>query len=326
MLVLIAISLHAEEFSLRLPASGLTAEYTCDGQGSTPALEWSGAPDGTKEFAVLMSTLPPDGVTKWNWVLYNIPGKVSRLAKDSFMVGTLGAGSDGPENQYNPPCSKGPGPKQYTFTVYALSGPPAISADARRVNGQVLLDAMKDRILATAAVTATYSRSRQAAGNSDACRLVTDSIRTSRQGTATATCDDTYAYISSNGLPTHPMMNGITSTNLQIPVAQNFHGANAWKIPLHPELAAKPTSVVDGPIGVAVNGVPIFNPCTQGGCITGGDTKVLGQLDTCNGHAGRADDYHYHAAPNCMMAAQPPRFWDTHPSRLGAGWFRDFWL
>jgi hypothetical protein len=31
---------------------------------------------------------------------------------------------------------------------------------------------------------------------------------------------------------------------------------------------------VDGPIGVAINGVPIFNPCKQGGC-QNGDTKVL---------------------------------------------------
>ena len=114
-------------------------------------------------------------------------------------------------------------------------------------------------------------------------------------------------------------MNGIVSTNLQIPIPQGFLGANAWRIPLKPVIAATPTDVVDGPIGVAINGVPIFNPCTQGGCVTGGDTKELGQLDTCNGHAGRADDYHYHAAPNCMMAERPAAYWDTHP----LGWALD---
>jgi len=90
-----------------------------------------------------------------------------------------------------------------------------------------------------------------------------------------------YGKIASPGLPNHAMMNGITATNLQVPVAQDFTGDNAWKIPLNPAIAATPTSVVDGPIGIAVNGVPIFNPCKQGGC-QNGDTKVLGELDICN--------------------------------------------
>lgn len=135
---------------------------------------------------------------------------------------------------------------------------------------------------------------------------------------ATSTCDSSYAYVASNGLATHAMMNGITATNLQVPVAQNFFGANAWKIPLNPALASATTSAVDGPIGIAINGVPIFNPCKQGGC-QNGDTKVLGELDVCNGHAGRADDYHYHAAPTCLMAGQAPSYWNTHP----LGWALD---
>jgi YHYH protein len=114
------------------------------------------------------------------------------------------------------------------------------------------------------------------------------------------------------------MMDGIVATNLQVPVAQNFSGSNAWKIPLAPAIAATTTSAVDGPIGVAINGVPIFNPCKQGGC-QNGDTKLLGELDVCNGHAGRADDYHYHAAPTCLMAGQPASYWDTHP----LGWALD---
>jgi hypothetical protein len=114
------------------------------------------------------------------------------------------------------------------------------------------------------------------------------------------------------------MMNGITASNLQVPLAQNFQGANGWKIPLKPAIAEVTTSAVDGPIGVAVNGVLIFNPCKQGGC-QNGDTKVLGELDSCNGHAGRADDYHYHAAPICLMQGRAANYWDTHP----VGWALD---
>ena len=152
------------------------------------------------------------------------------------------------------------------------------------------------------------------------CAFITDSLGASTTGSATATCDGTYAYIASDGLATHPMMNGITESNLNVPLAANFSGTNAWKIPLAPAIAATPTPVLDGPIGVAINGVPIFNPCKQGGC-QNGDTKARGELDTCNGHAGRGDDYHYHAAPTCMMAAagKPANYWDTHP----IGWARD---
>ena len=55
----------------------LPSDYTCDGMGSTIPLAWTDAPSGTKEFALLMTTLPGDGATKWNWVLYGIPGTIT---------------------------------------------------------------------------------------------------------------------------------------------------------------------------------------------------------------------------------------------------------
>ncbi len=298
----------------------LPADYTCDGTGSTPPLSWSNPPTGTKEFALLMTTLPGDGSTKWNWVLYKIPATVTSLAKDSFLVGTLGVGSDGPGTVYNPPCSQGPGSKVYTFTLYALASTPVFSVPAEQVNGKAVTDAIAGITLGSASLNLSYART-SGTGSSAACLMVRNSTNASKSGTASVSCDSTYAYVGSIGITTGPMMNGITSTNLQIPTPQNFQGANGWKIPLNPAIAAAPTTVVDGPIGVAINGVPIFNPCTQGGnnCATTGDTKAIGQLDTCNGHAGRADDYHYHAAPTCMMADQARAYWDTHP----LGWALD---
>jgi uncharacterized protein (TIGR03437 family) len=296
----------------------MAADYTCDGTGSTIPLAWSGAPSGTKEFALLMTTLPGDGTTKWNWVLYHIPATVASLAKDSFLVGTTGVGSDGGGAVYDPPCSQGPGLKLYTYTLYALAGAPVFSVPAAQVTGQNVTDAIASLTLASASLTLGFSRTTNT-GSSTACGYIGNSLKASKSGTATVACDGTYGYISSLGTTTAQKMNGITSTNLQVPTAQNFQGAYGWKIPLNPAIAPSPTSVVDGPLGVAINGVPIFNPCTQGGCVTGGDTKVLGQLDSCNGHSGRADDYHYHAAPTCMMADQPASYWDTHP----LGWALD---
>lgn len=279
-------------------------------------MSWSQAPAGTQAFALLMTTLPGDGSVKYNWVLHGIPATRVSLARDSFGIGTLGVGSDGPAPAYQPPCSQGPGAKVYTWTLYALSAAAPVSGT---VTGQQLADAIAPLTLAKATFSATYSRTSSSPGNGAACQLVRASLGSgSSTGYAQAGCDADYAYVSSNGLALHKMMDGITATNLQVPTAQAFLGNNAWRIPLNPVPATTPVSAVDGPIGMAVNGVPIFNPCKQGGC-QNGDTKVLGELDVCNGHAGRADDYHYHAAPVCLMAGKSAAYWDTHP----LGWALD---
>jgi phosphatidylethanolamine-binding protein (PEBP) family uncharacterized protein len=116
----------------------LPQEYTCDGAGASPALSWSGAPAGTEEFALMMTTLPGDGTTKWSWIVYGIPSTSTGLVKNSSDVDALGARSYGAALAYEPPCAQGPGPKWYTFTIYALSASPSLPADSREVTGEVL--------------------------------------------------------------------------------------------------------------------------------------------------------------------------------------------
>jgi phosphatidylethanolamine-binding protein (PEBP) family uncharacterized protein len=297
----------------------LPAAYTCDGTGSTLPLAWSNPPSGTASYAVLLSTAPTTGTVKYDWVLYNIDSTVTSLAQDSFLVGTLGQGDDGPGAIYDPPCSQGPGAKVYTYTLYALSAAPAFSGTAP-VTGETLATTIASSTLGTASISVSYTRDPTTApGSGTNCSYIKTSLGSVQDGATSVGCDGTYAYIGSVGLPvgtvTDQTMNGITSTNLQVPTAQDFQGANGWKIPLAATLATSPTAVASGPIGVAINGVPIFNPCDQtGNCTaTSGNTLTEGQLDTCNGHAGRADDYHYHAAPTCLMAEQSTSYWNTHP-------------
>ena len=77
---------------------------------------------------------------------------------------------------------------------------------------------------------------------------------------------------------------------------------------LAPVLSGMPLTR-DAALGVAVNGVPIYD-YTGGGEMsqadlahhqTQHDTIITKQLDVCGGHAGRGDDYHYHAEPVCMI-------------------------
>jgi hypothetical protein len=124
------------------------------------------------------------------------------------------------------------------------------------------------------------------------------------------TSDDQYVYIQSTGLPNHKIMVGITGWNSQTAVPYSI----SMKIPVKAQIAATPTAhLVDGPIAIAVNGIPIFEPTKQGAPYTdAGDPLIQGELDSCGGHCGRGDDYHYHIAPKCIMdklAANQPVAW-----------------
>lgn len=149
-------------FTLSSPAvaeaGALPVEYTCDGASSTLPLTWSGAPAGTVSFAVIMHHVASPQDIHWYWVLYNIPAIVTRLEKNSVGIGTLGNNSVNGKTQYAPPCSKGPGLKNYTYTVYALSALPHLSALAAQVNRDVLLAAIQDITLASAELHVTYTR------------------------------------------------------------------------------------------------------------------------------------------------------------------------
>ena len=149
-------------FVLRSPevANGgtLPKDYTGDGTSSTLPLEWSNTPADTKSFALIMHHVPPDGGFKWYWVLYNIPADTHSLPKNVKGVGTLGNNSVNRRLEYAPPHSKGPGPKTYIYTVYALSAAPQITVPPSEVNREVLLAAMKNKILASAELSVVYSR------------------------------------------------------------------------------------------------------------------------------------------------------------------------
>jgi phosphatidylethanolamine-binding protein (PEBP) family uncharacterized protein len=108
-----------------------------------------------------MHHVAPDQ-TKWYWILYNIPATTTALPKNVRGVGTLGNNSINDRTEYAPPHSKGPGAKTYVYTVYALSAPVQLDVKPADVNRDVLLAAMKDKILASAELKVVYTRNVQA--------------------------------------------------------------------------------------------------------------------------------------------------------------------
>ncbi len=151
----------AEKFILRSPAfedgGTLPIEFTGDGASITPPLTWSGVPAGTKSLALIMHHIAPD-MTKWYWVLYNIPPETTSLPKNVAGIGVMGNNSVNHQTSYAPPHSKGPGTKTYILTLYALSAAPALTVPPAQVTREVLLAAMQDHLLGSAELKVTYTR------------------------------------------------------------------------------------------------------------------------------------------------------------------------
>jgi len=106
--------------------------FGCHAANESPALEWQGAPAGTKSFAVTMyDPFRPPVSGWWHWVVYDIPASASGLPRKAGDPGSpdLPAGAkqappdgEAPEPHYYGPCpDEGDPPHHYRITVYALS-------------------------------------------------------------------------------------------------------------------------------------------------------------------------------------------------------------
>ncbi|MCW2244846.1 Raf kinase inhibitor-like YbhB/YbcL family protein [Azospirillum fermentarium] len=138
------------------------AVFGCSGQGLSPHLAWSGAPEGTKSFVV--SVYDPDAPTGsgfWHWGVINIPASATSLPEGAGNGGVLPPGSvqtrnDAGANGFLGPCPP-PGPAhRYVFTVHALKTD-RLELDAQ-ASGALVGFMVHMNTLGKASLTATYGR------------------------------------------------------------------------------------------------------------------------------------------------------------------------
>lgn len=102
--------------------------FGCTGDNKSPHLKWSGAPAGTKSFAV--TCYDPDAPTGsgfWHWLVVNIPPDVTELKLGAgnpggtLPKGALQTRTDYGFAGYGGPCPpQGDHPHRYLFTVFAV--------------------------------------------------------------------------------------------------------------------------------------------------------------------------------------------------------------
>ena len=109
------------------------------------------------------------------------------------------------------------------------------------------------------------------------------------------TLTDKYMIVNSDGIPNHPHADFPTYYNPNRILKQDYH----FKIPLYPQFAEKPTKLPFGPIGVAINGIPFYNPYNAQGrdAVMGPNAEIF---DSCCGHPDQMGRYHYHKYPTCI--------------------------
>ena len=132
-----------------LESDKLNMDNTCDGKALSPAISWSQLPTGTKSLALVMDTIPgpprpgePSPPQHYYIKISNIS-----ISKNGFNEGEI--------SNYFPPCSQGPGLKNYRVFLYAL--PRELTA-IESADGAKVMESAEKIAIATATRTLTYER------------------------------------------------------------------------------------------------------------------------------------------------------------------------
>lgn len=148
-----------------LPSAQVYRGSGCNGANHSPMLAWSGAPAGTRSYAVTMFDRDaPTGNGWWHWLAYDLPESTQSLPEDAGRAdgGALPPGARQARNDFGgagyggacPPA--GAGPHRYVITIYAL--PVARLPLPAAASAETIGDLLQQDALATARLSTRYSR------------------------------------------------------------------------------------------------------------------------------------------------------------------------
>jgi Raf kinase inhibitor-like YbhB/YbcL family protein len=98
----------------------LPQRYTCHGPGINPPVDWSGAPPGTKSFALVIDDSSAPITPFIYWLVFHIEPGTTDIQEGMLPTGVRQALNSDNTQSYDPPCPVGHS-HWYRITVYALS-------------------------------------------------------------------------------------------------------------------------------------------------------------------------------------------------------------
>ena len=134
----------------------IPTKHTGEEQDVSPALNWSGLPEGTREIALVCDDPDAPRPEPWvHWVLYKIPADRSGLPEGGTQRALEGRNDFGETGYGGPMPPIGHGVHHYHFKIYALDA--ELEAAAGLTKDQ-LLEVMEGYVLDEGELVGTYER------------------------------------------------------------------------------------------------------------------------------------------------------------------------
>lgn len=131
--------------------------FGCTGGNMAPDLSWSGAPEGTKSFAVMMyDPDAPTGSGWWHWFAFNLPADTTGLPKGGALPeGSVTLRNDYGQHAFGGACPPPGEVHRYQVSVHALGTLLELDAGTSNALAGYMV---KANSLASDTITAVYTR------------------------------------------------------------------------------------------------------------------------------------------------------------------------
>jgi len=155
---------HKPYFKLESSAfkngTAIPQKHTCEGDNISPALKWSGAPQKTVSYALIVEDPDAPGVEpRVHWIVYNIPATVEELPEDlarDKIPGVKFGITDNDSTAFYGSCPpKGRGKHHYHFKLYAVD---TMINLPEGISKKKLIQALEGHIVGQAELIGVYER------------------------------------------------------------------------------------------------------------------------------------------------------------------------
>jgi len=128
--------------------------FSCDGQGGSPALRWSGVPRSARKLALVVED--PDADRFVHWTVLDIPASAAGIAEGRVPAGAVETENSFGKRGWGGPCPpEGDDPHRYVFALYATDAPLGLGKDSSPDDVRA---ALSDHAIARGTLTARFGR------------------------------------------------------------------------------------------------------------------------------------------------------------------------